>query len=180
MSVARVLTLLQPLLSAWRRRAICSSHKVSLWLWLTPRPQPCPNIGSGWPKGTHSLTGIPTHEPEKCQIDRVTHSSKPAKSRVRFVRFGERKYPASVGRSGIGTQADSLPASCSSQVIRPSKLGKPVACLSPPLPLHLNISQAPLGTHQESSVTHSHHLPGKGSWHQPQYLAQRPLCVSNP
>lgn len=80
--------------------------------------------------------------------------AKTAKSRVKLIRFRKRLSTQPVwGRGGIGTQADSLPASCYSQVIRPSKLGKPVACPSLSLPFHLNTPQAPLGAQHSSPAS---------------------------
>lgn len=73
--------------------------------------------------------------------------------------------------------------------MRPSKVG------IPSLPLPLNILQVlqgarhsfscfsmphsnPLSPKQPCYPTHRLHLPDKVSWHQPQHLAQRTLCVS--
>lgn len=73
--------------------------------------------------------------------------------------------------------------------MRPSEVG------IPSLPLPLNILQVfqgaqhsfscfsmphsnPLSPRQPCYPTHRFHLPDKVSWHQPQHLAQRTLCVS--
>lgn len=161
LSVVRVLTLT----SAQRSRVICSGHRVRLRLWLAPCLPPH-NIGSSSPKGTHSLTGTLAHEPEKCQIDVVTIVTKPAKSRVRSVRFGEHKYPASMRQRWHRYPADSLPASCYSQVIGHPNLGSqwPVPhhpCHS--AQLHWLPHDTQPSSHPESPVTHSYHLPVKGS-----------------
>lgn len=137
LSVVRVLTLT----SAQRSRVICLGHTVSLRLWLAPCLQPH-NIGSSSPKETHSLTRTLAHEPEKCQIDVVTHSDKTSQESCAVSKIWRTKYPASMRQRWHRYPADSLPASCYSQVIRPSKLGKPVACPSPSLPL----STAPLAS----------------------------------